>query len=163
PDAASGSGQAATRRERSVRSPSARAPAPARAQCPWDPRPIPRRSAHQQGRNTNGKGALRLPADVVEAYRASYVVDGHPKRNLLLAQESDFTLVDRYASIFGGMYHYYAWAQNGSWLLRLKFVMQNSLLHALAAKHRTAVKQILKRYKRQTETPSGLRTCLEIR
>jgi group II intron reverse transcriptase/maturase len=116
-----------------------------------------------KGRNTNGKVALRIPADVVEAYRASYIVDGHPKRNMLLAQESDFTIVDRYASIFRGIYHYYAWAQNVSWLLRLKYVMESSLLHTLAAKHRTSVKQILKRYKTQTETPSGLRKCLEVR
>jgi group II intron reverse transcriptase/maturase len=70
-----------------------------------------------KGRQTNGKVALRIPADVVEAYRASYVVAGHPKRNVLLAQESDFTIVDRYASIFRGIYNYYAWAQNVSWLL----------------------------------------------
>jgi Type II intron maturase len=116
-----------------------------------------------KGRNTNGKVALRIPADVVEAYRASYIVHGHPKRDMLLAQESDFTIVDRYAGIFRGIYNYYAWAQNVSWLLRLKFAMENSLLHTLADKHHTSVKQILKRYKTQTETPKGLRVCLEVR
>jgi uncharacterized protein (DUF4415 family) len=58
------------------------------------------------GRTSNGKVALRMPADVVEAYRASYIVDGHPKRDMFLAQESDFPIVDRYASIFRGIYHY---------------------------------------------------------
>lgn len=114
------------------------------------------------GRKTNGKVALLMPADVVEAYRAGYVVDGHPKRDKLLAQESDFTIVDRYGGILRGVYNYYAWAQNVSWLSRLKFAMENSLLHTLAAKHRTTVQQILKRYKTQTETPKGLRNCLEV-
>jgi Type II intron maturase len=61
------------------------------------------------------------------------------------------------------VYNYYAWAQNVSWLLGLKFVMENSLLHTLAAKHRTTVRRILKQYKTQTETTHGPRNCLEVR
>lgn len=116
-----------------------------------------------KGRFTNGKIAFRIPADVIERYRTNYVVNGHPKRNMVLAQESDFTIVDRYASIFRGIYNYYAWAQNVSWLLRLKFVMECSLLHTLAAKHQTSVVRILKRYHTQMVTPYGPRKCLEVR
>jgi Type II intron maturase/AI2M/AI1M-like, HNH endonuclease len=114
-------------------------------------------------RATNGKVALRMPVDVLKTYKASYVVDGHPKRNMLLAQDSDFTIVDRYGGIFRGIDNYYAWAQNVSWLQRRKFVMENSLLHTRASKHRTTVRRILKRYKTQTETTHGPRTCLEVR
>jgi uncharacterized protein (DUF4415 family) len=116
-----------------------------------------------QGRKTNGKVALRIPADVVEAYRASYRGDRHPKRNLLLAQESACTIVDRSASIFRGRYSSSAWAQHVSWLLRLKVVLQRSLLHTRAAKHRTSSQPIRKRSKTQLEPPSGRRTWLDVR
>ncbi|MGZ3582894.1 MAG: reverse transcriptase domain-containing protein [Ktedonobacterales bacterium] len=115
-----------------------------------------------KGRHTNGAVALRIPADVIETYRANYVVNGHPRANMVLTQESDYTIVDRYASIFRGIYNYYAWAQNASWLLRLKFAMECSLLHTLATKHQTSVVRILKRYNTQTNTPHGPRRCLEV-
>lgn len=113
-------------------------------------------------RSTNGTVALRLPKDVLEAYVGKYQVARHPRTDRLLAQESDYTIVDRYGAIFRGIYNYYSWAQNVCWLSHLKFVMGNSLLHTLAFKHRTTVMRLLKRLKTQVDTPSGPRKCLEV-
>jgi group II intron reverse transcriptase/maturase len=113
-------------------------------------------------RRTNGRVALRLPNDVLKSHIANYQVGGRPKKLMLLAEESDYTVVAHYGSAFRGIYNYYSWAQNVCWLSRLKFAMENSLLHTLAFKHRTTVTRILKRRKTRMDTPSGSRKCLEV-
>lgn len=114
-------------------------------------------------RSANGRIALRLPADVVIDYARQYMIGGRPKRNHLLEHESDFTIVRQYGSIFRGLYNYYALATNVSWLNRVQWAMQQSLLHTLADKHKTSVLRIIKRYRAVVEHEDGARRGLAVR
>ena len=113
-------------------------------------------------RTLTGKIALRLPVEVVREYVAEYEVAGKPQRKPLLTNESDYTIMSRYQSYFVGIYNYYARAINVSWLQRVKYAMQQSLLHTLANKHKTSVRKIDKRYRVRVETPDGPRIGFEV-
>jgi group II intron reverse transcriptase/maturase len=106
-------------------------------------------------RSANGSIALRLPADVIREYVGEYVVDGRPRRDLLLSHESDFTIVVRYGAILRGIYNYYQLAVNVSWLNRVAWAMEQSMVHTLAGKHKTHCSDIIRRYKTQVVTSDG--------
>lgn len=115
-------------------------------------------------RATNGKVALRIPGDVVEAYCREYLVDQRPRMDMLLTHESDFTIVDHYAAVFRGIYNYYQLAQNVVWLHRLRFHMENALLHTLARKHKTTVYRIIRRIKTRHALVDGTQlACFEVK
>ncbi len=106
---------------------------------------------------------MRLPAEVVTKYVAEYEVAGKPRKLLVLTHESDFTIVSRYQSYFHGIYNYYARATNVTWLHRVKFAMERSMLHTLADKHKTSTRTIAERHKVQVDTPDGPRNGFEVR
>jgi group II intron reverse transcriptase/maturase len=112
-------------------------------------------------RSVNGIVDLRVPMDVVEQQRSRYVVKGQPRRDVLLMNEGDFTIVERYGLIYRGIVNYYQLATNVSWLHRLEYALENALLHTLANKHHTSVCKIARRFKTTVETPYGPRVCFE--
>jgi group II intron reverse transcriptase/maturase len=113
-------------------------------------------------RSVNGIVDLRVPTDVVEQQRSHYVAKGQPRRDTLLMQESDFTIVERYGLIYRGIVNYYLPATNVYWLHRLEYAMENALLHTLANKHHTSVGKIARRLRTTVETPYGPHACFEV-
>src|SRR6185437_13486948 len=56
---------------------------------------------------------------------------------------------------------YYLLAGDVHRLHRLRWVMESSMLHTLAAKHRSTVSKMARKFKAKIDTPHGLRTCFE--
>jgi group II intron reverse transcriptase/maturase len=113
-------------------------------------------------RRLNGTMRLRVPADVLEKKRRAYQHRGKPLRRMTLAPKSDSTILRTYQDEYRGLYQYYQYAGNVSWLNRLHWDMEQSVVHTLAAKYQTRCTTILKRFKTTMETPYGVRTCLQV-
>lgn len=113
-------------------------------------------------RRLNGTMRLRDPADVIEKKRREYQHRGKPLRRMTLASKSDYTILKTYQDEYRGLYQYYQYAGNVSWLHTLHWEMYQSVVHTLAAKYQTRCTTILKRFKTAIETPHGLRTCLQV-
>lgn len=114
-------------------------------------------------RVVNGKVALRVPAEVIDAYCRRYIAHGRPKPDYSLLSATDFTIVAQYGAIFRGIVNYYCLAHNVSWLQRLRYVMETALLHTLAAKHKSTIQKTATRLKTWVDTPDGPRVCFEVR
>lgn len=113
-------------------------------------------------RRLNGTMRLRVPADVIEKKRREYQQRGKPLRRMTLAPKSDSTILSTYQDEYRGLYQYYQYAENVSWLHRLHWEMDQSVVHTLAAKYQTRCTTILKRFKTTIETPHGMRACLQV-
>lgn len=113
-------------------------------------------------RRLNGTMRLRVPADVLEKKRRAYQHRGKPLRRMILAPKSDSTILRTYQDEYRGLYQYYQYVGNVSWLNRLHWDMEQSVVHTLAAKYQTRCTTILKRFKTTMETPYGVRTCLQV-
>lgn len=61
------------------------------------------------------------------------------------------------------MVQYYLLAINVGWFSRLHWIMEGSLLRTLAAKHKTTVRKLNRKYKATAETPYGPMKCLKVR
>ena len=113
-------------------------------------------------RRLNGTMRLRVPAEVLEKKRREYQHRGKPLRRMTLAPKSDSTILNTYQDEYRGLYQYYQYAEKVSWLNRLHWDMEQSVVHTLAAKYQTRCTTILKRLKTSMETPHGVRTCLQV-
>jgi group II intron reverse transcriptase/maturase len=113
-------------------------------------------------RNVNGVMGLRLPASVLNGRCALYEREGKPIHRPELEVEDDFSIVNLYQSEYRGYVQYYALAQNVTWLDKLRWIMETSLLKTLAAKHRASVTKMARKYKTTVPTDHGPRTCLEV-
>jgi hypothetical protein len=99
---------------------------------------------------------------VVEKKRVLYMRHGKPVSRPELLFNDDFTIVNQYQAEYRGLVQYYLLAQNVSWLWRLHWVMQTSLLKTLAAKHKTSVNKMFRKYRTIIATPHGPMKCLEV-
>jgi group II intron reverse transcriptase/maturase len=115
-----------------------------------------------QHRSLNGHIGLRLPNDVVEKKRALYMRHGKPVSRPELLFNEDYTILNQYQAEYRGLVQYYLLAQNVSWLWRLHWVMQTSLLKTLASKHKSSVKKMSQKYRTLITTPDGPMKCLEV-
>jgi group II intron reverse transcriptase/maturase len=118
--------------------------------------------AKDKRRRTNAKIGLRIPPDVVEKKRTLYKQGGKPVRRMTLASQDDYTIMNRYQVEYRGLVQYYQLASNVGWLDALRWDMQQSLLHTLAAKHQTRISVLLHRYQTTVATPYGKRRCLQV-
>lgn len=118
--------------------------------------------AKDKRRRTNARIGLRIPPDVVEKKRALYKQGGKPVRRMTLASQDDYTIMNRYQVEYRGLVQYYQLAGNVGWLDALRWDMQQSLLHTLAAKHQTRISVLLHRYQTTVATPYGKRRCLQV-
>lgn len=123
-----------------------------------------RRDRHGQ-RNVNGRIGLRVPQAVIAARSQRYMRQGKASHRNELIFESDYSIITRYQQEYRGIVQYYALAVNRSKLWRLHYVVQTSLLRTLAAKHRSTVSAMFRRYRATVPTPDGQGTlrCLEVR
>jgi group II intron reverse transcriptase/maturase len=118
--------------------------------------------AKDKRRRTNARIGLRIPPDVVEKKRALYKQGGKPVRRMTLASQDDYTIMNRYQVEYRGLVQYYQLASNVGWLDALRWDMQQSLFHTLAAKHQTRISVLLHRYQTTVATPYGKRRCLQV-
>jgi group II intron reverse transcriptase/maturase len=113
----------------------------------------------------NGGIGLYAPAEVVETKSARYLRKGKVVHRPELLKESDFTIVATYQQEYRGIVQYYLPAINVAWLSKLHWVMQGSLLKTLAAKHRSSMNKMQKKYSATTTDPRTGKSlkCLEVR
>jgi len=112
-------------------------------------------------RALNGAIKLRVPIPTIKAKSAPYLKRGKPAQRPELLNESDYTIVASYGSVYRGIVQYYLLAGDVHRLHRLHWVMETSMLKTLAGKHRSTVSKMAAKHKAKIETPHGLRTCFE--
>ena len=118
----------------------------------------------QHGRRSINEGInLRVPEDAIRKRCHLYMQNGKPIHRAELLEDADFSIVSTYQSQYGGYVQYYALAHNIHLLNRLRWTMLTSLLKTLAAKHKTRVMKIVRRYKSTVQTPDGPRRCFEVK
>ena len=113
-------------------------------------------------RRTNAQIGLRVPIDVIEKKRAYYMRKGKPVPRPALMHDDDYSLLCRYQEEYRGVVQYYLLAINVGWFSRLHWIMEGSLLRTLAAKHKTTVRKLNRKYKATAETPYGPMKCLKV-
>jgi group II intron reverse transcriptase/maturase len=114
-------------------------------------------------RSVNGRIALLVPPDVIEAKCAPYRQHGKPWHRTALLNLDDYDIVRTYGAEYRGIVNYYLLAQNVHWLGALRWNAGLSMLKTLASKHRSTVAKMAARHKAKIETSNGLRTCFEAR
>jgi len=98
-------------------------------------------------RSINGRVGLRVPRDVLKAKCHQYLKNGKAIHRTELINESDYTIVSLYQTIYRGIVNYYQLAYNLSTLQRLRYTMEQSLVKTLARKHQCSVQRIYDRYR----------------
>ena len=111
----------------------------------------------------NGVIGLRVPRAVITAKTAPYLTHGKPGHRPELMNLDDPEIISAYGAEYRGLAQYYLLAGNVSRLHRLRWAAETSLLKTLAAKHRSTVTKMARKYKAVTITPHGPRTCFEAR
>jgi group II intron reverse transcriptase/maturase len=114
-------------------------------------------------RAANGRIRLRVPLDVIRAKCALYRAGGKPVGSPALANESDYTIVATYGSVYRGVVQYYQLAADVYRFHRLGWVMATAMLKTLAWKHKSTVFKMAAKHKAKVETPYGPRRCYEAR
>jgi len=114
-------------------------------------------------RAVNGQTKLRVPKDVIKAKCGPFLTRGRPARQNPTIRESDYLIVASFGARYRGIVQYYLLAGDVHRLHRLRWVMETSMLHTLAAKHRSTVSKMARKFKAKIVTPHGLRTCFEAR
>lgn len=98
---------------------------------------------------------------MIKAKCAPYLKHGKPERRTELFNRDDLTIVSTYGAEYRGLVQYYLLAGDVWRLSRLKWVAQTSMLKTLAAKHRSTVSAMARKYRAKISTPEGPRTCYE--
>ena len=111
----------------------------------------------------NGVIGLRVPRAVIKARQAPYLKHGKPWHRPELMNLDDPAIISAYGAQYRGLVQYYLLAGNVSRLHRLRWVMETSMLKTLAARHRSKVTKMSRKYKAVTVTPHGPRACFEAR
>jgi group II intron reverse transcriptase/maturase len=113
-------------------------------------------------RQVNGVIGLRVPRTVISKKCAYYMRFGKPAQRAQMLDDSDYSIVSQYQSEYRGLIQYYLLAQDVSRLVKLRWVMETSMLKTLAGKHRSTVQEVARKYKATTETAYGPRTCFRV-
>lgn len=70
-----------------------------------------------------------------------------PKKITTLLHNDDLEILDYYNAILRGFYNYYSLALNCSIINSMKYILEYSMYKTFAAKYRTTVKKIIKKYR----------------
>jgi group II intron reverse transcriptase/maturase len=111
----------------------------------------------------NGVIGLRVPRAVITAKCAPYLRLGKPGHQPQLKNLGDYEIISAYGARYRGIVQYYLLAGDVFRLNRLRWVMGTSMLKTLAAKHRSTVTTMARKYQATTVTPRGKRSCFEAR
>ena len=88
--------------------------------------------------------------------------NGKPVHRTELLNESDHAIIEKYGSEYRGIVQYYAYARNRFWFDRLHWTMSKSLLRTLAAKHKSTVAKMARRFTGKAISKNGVITCLSV-
>jgi hypothetical protein len=111
--------------------------------------------------SVNGNIGLRVPLKVIREKCAPYLKRGKPERRPELLNYDDHLIISTYGAEYRGTVQYYLLAGDVWRLNRLVWSMETSMLKTLAAKHRSTVTKVARKYKAVIETPGGKRTCFQ--
>ena len=106
-------------------------------------------------RSVSGRIALLVPKSVIEKKGTPYLRNGKTIHLPYLMINTDFSIVVEYQTKFRGLYQYYALATNVSKLNYLKWIMEESLMKTLAAKHKTSMRALYAKYATRVQTDKG--------
>lgn len=112
---------------------------------------------HKSGqRSANGVVSLRMPAGVTKEIKRKYCKNGEATHQTPLLHEDEYTIVQRFQSVYRGLYNYFCMATNvASRMNTIRWVMEASLTKTLANKLRTKVSDIYRKY--QSTSAEGLK------
>jgi len=100
-------------------------------------------------RKSTGKPKILVPTDLLKErlIKKDFAnTEGFPKRCNKLIFLPDHEIVIRYNSIMRGIMNFYNMAENRSSLNEAIYILEFSLAHTLAAKHRSSIKKIFNKY-----------------
>ena len=109
----------------------------------------------------NGSIGLRVPRTVIKAKCAPYLQHGKPERRAELLNFDDHLIISTYGAEYRGIVQYWLLAGDVWRLNRLEWAAKTSMLKTLAAKHRSRVTPMARKYQAKIDTPHGKRTCFE--
>ncbi|MGO4759342.1 group II intron reverse transcriptase/maturase, partial [Streptomyces sp. 2MCAF27] len=101
------------------------------------------------------------PRTVIKAKAAPYLKHGKPERRTELMTRDDPLIISTYGAEFRGLVQYYLLASDVGRLDYLHWVALTSMLKTLAAKHRSTVSKMARKYKAKVDTRFGPYTCFE--
>jgi len=109
----------------------------------------------------NGSIGLRVPRTVIKAKCAPYLQHGKPERRTELLNFDDHLIISTYGAEYRGIVQYWLLAGDVWRLNRLEWAAKTSMLKTLAAKHRSRVTKMARKYQAKIDTPHGKRSCFE--
>jgi hypothetical protein len=107
-------------------------------------------------RKSTGKPKLIVPKDLIKAkliQNGFANEQGKPKYLGKLIHFSDYEIVQRYNSILRGFLNFYNIAEDRTSLNELIYILEYSLAHTLAAKHRLTIKNVFTKYGKPIKVP----------
>jgi group II intron reverse transcriptase/maturase len=113
-------------------------------------------------RSVNGVMALKVPMERLNELCSRYMEGNQPAARPEMLNNSDFDIVNNYGQVYRGYVEWFSIAQNVRVLTKLHWVMQTSLFHTLASKHRMTISQVAKKYITTVQTEDGPRKCVEV-
>jgi len=121
-------------------------------------------SADRPQKHGKGHGliSLRIPIKKLKDKVSRYTKNGKANHRSEMINESDFAIIEKYGSEYRGIAQYYAYARNRYWLYHLHWIMSSSLLRTLAAKHKSSVAKMARRFAGTAFSGNGLMKCLNI-
>ena len=102
-----------------------------------------------------------MPPAVIKAKCAPYFQHGKPERRTGLLNFDDALIISTYGAEYRGIVQYYLLASDVWKLNRLEWAAKTSMLKTLAAKHRSRVSHMARKYQATVDTPHGKRNCFE--
>jgi group II intron reverse transcriptase/maturase len=111
--------------------------------------------------SVNGVVRLRVPLPVITAKCAPYSKRGKPARRAELMNLPDSLIISTFGAEYRGIVQYYLLAGDVWRFTRLRWVAETSLLKTLAARHRSTVTAMARKYKATITTPHGPRVCFQ--
>lgn len=109
-----------------------------------------RDDAHERSyykrRVLNGKVELSLPKAVIQEQCRRYMKGNKAIHRPEMENDSVFTIISFYQSVYRGIAEYYRMAHNLYRLNKLKWIMETSLTKTLAAKLKLSVRQVYEKY-----------------
>jgi group II intron reverse transcriptase/maturase len=109
----------------------------------------------------NGVVRLRVPLPVITAKCAPYLTHGKPARRAELMNLPDSLVISTYGAEYRGIVQYYLLASDVFRLNRLRWTAETSLLKTLAARHRSTVTAMARKFRATITTPHGPRVCFQ--
>ncbi len=124
---------------------------------------LTKRQNGQTRRSVNGRIVLLVPRNVTEKKSKPYLRRGKPIHTPHLMVNSDYTIVYEYQTKLRGLYQYYALATNVSKLNHLKWIMEQSLMKTLAAKHKCSMRAMYEKYAKSSngKQPKCIKVTVE--